>query len=239
MFNFLQNSFFLCLLLIISTSAFAQTDTLLIKGKITNDNQTPLSHVMIINKRAGTGVFAAGDGTFRESYLRTDTIVISSVGYSTQYISFVDSAKKNNFDINIKLGAIRYKLKEVSIYPVKTLNQVDKEISEIGVKPTNTYKDVNALESPVTYLYERFSKFERSKRLVAQLENEDRKRAALKDLFRIYIKYDIIYLTDEQFDEFVDYCDLKDEFILNATQYELTKAIQLKFKGYEFSHPAK
>jgi hypothetical protein len=220
-------------------SSVAQQDTLVVKGKITNDNQTPLNHTMIINKRSNTGSFVSVDGTFQETLLRTDTLVISSVGYATQKICFRDSSGKKDFNITIKLGGIQYKLREVSIYPDKTLNQVDKQINEIGVKPTNTYKDLNALESPVTFLYERFSKFERSKRLVAELENQDRRRAALKDLFRIYVKYDIIYLTDEQFDEFVDYCNLPDTFIKSATQYELIKAVQQKYKGYEFSHPAK
>lgn len=217
----------------------AQIDTIVVKGKISNDNKTALNHVMVINQRSGVGSYAFVDGSFSEVILKTDTLVFSSVGYATQKICFKDSLRKKEYSINIKLGTIQYKLKEVSIYPVKTLNEVDKQIKDIGVQETNTYKDVNALSSPITYLYERFSKFERSKRLVAEMESEDRKRAALKDLFRIYIKYDIIYLTDEQFDDFVDFCKLDDSFIKNATQYELTKAIQQKFKAYEFAHPQK
>lgn len=216
----------------------AQKDTIVVKGKIVNDNQTPLNHVMVINKRSNTGSFASVEGSFREIILRSDTLLISSVGYATQKICFKDSVGKKEFVVTIKLGTIQVKLKEVPIYPVKTLNEVDKQIKEIGVKETDTYTDINALASPITYLYERFSKFERSKRLVAEMENDDRRRAVLKDLFRIYIKYDIIYLTDEQFDEFIDYCKLSDAFIKNATQYELIKEIQQKFKGYEFAHPS-
>jgi hypothetical protein len=72
---------------------------------------------------------------------------------------------------------------------------------------------INAVQSPITFLYQQFSRKEQSKRQVAYMENEDRKRELLKELFRLYVDYDIISLSDEQFDDFITYLNVSDEFL--------------------------
>jgi hypothetical protein len=88
------------------------------------------------------------------------------------------------------------------------------------------------LSSPVTYLFERFNSMEQSKRKVAQLEDEQQKRAVLKDLLHLYIKNDIMSLDDAQFDTFIDYLNLSDSFIRTATDYELIMAIKYKYEAF-------
>ena len=41
-------------------------------------------------------------------------------------------------------------------------------------------KEMDALSSPITFLYQMLSREERSKRLVAQLENRDRRQELLR-----------------------------------------------------------
>jgi hypothetical protein len=83
-------------------------------------------------------------------------------------------------------------------------------------------------------LYERFSRFGKSKRLVAELENEDMKRDILKDMFRLFVKHDIINLNDEEFDAFIKYLNFSDEFMQNSTQLELIMAIKGKYETFKY-----
>ena len=87
--------------------------------------------------------------------------------------------------------------------------------------------------NPISLLYERFSKIEQSKRKVAEMEDEQLRRGVLKDLFHIYIKHDIINISDDEFDAFIDYCNLSDDFIKTVSDYELVTEIQEKYEEFE------
>lgn len=206
-----------------------------VNGKVLDkDGKEPLRQIVIVNKRTGTGTFADPDGSFTVTIVQSDTLQFTATGFMLKSVCFKDSVYKKEYNVSIKLQKLYYVLKEVDVFPVKKLEEIQKDIDKIGVKKTNTYKDVNAFSSPITALYERFSKLEQSKRWVAQKENEELKRGVLKDLFRIYIKYDIINLSDDEFEEFINYCyfRLSEDFIKNATEFELVMAIKEKYEKF-------
>ena len=127
-----------------------------------------------------------------------------------------------------------FTLKEISVFASRSLNEIEIDINKIGIKKSFSVNGIYAIESPITYLYERFSKFAKSKQKVAEWENEDLKRDILKDLFRLYIKHEIIDLSEDEFEAFIKYLNLSDEYIQNATQLELTMAIKGKYENFKY-----
>ena len=208
-----------------------------ISGKVVDaEGKNALYHIMVINQQSGTGMFAQPDGTFSIQIQRTDTMLFNASGYSIKKVCFKDSVYKTEYNnLIIRIKKIEYNLKEVNVIAIRKLDEIQKDIKKLGVKNTDTYKNVGA-QSPITFLYERFSRIEQSKRKVAELENWDRRRDVLKDLFHLYIKYDIINLSDDQFDAFISYCNLSDEFIKDSTQYDLVMTIKNKYKNFEESY---
>lgn len=200
------------------------------------ESKLPLPRLMVINKRTGNGTFADAESKFSIKALQTDTIIFSAVGFKMKKICLIDSAEKSRFYVSVPLEKLYYALKEVSVFAPRTLNEIDKDIAALdSIRAYNrNFKDINGLESPITYLYERFSKFARSKQQVAIWENEDLKRSILKDLFRIYIKHDIMDLSEEEFDAFIKYCNLSESFIKNSTQFELVMAIKGKYEAFKY-----
>ncbi|MCC6691095.1 MAG: hypothetical protein IT235_06135 [Bacteroidia bacterium] len=198
------------------------------------DNTIVFNRVMVIDRTTGSGTYVGVDGNFSVSIKKNDTLMFAYSGYKTKKICFKDSAQQKEYLLAVKLDPLSYQLKEISIYPVKKLSEVQREIEQMESRKKHVVQlqGVDAIQSPITALYERFSKMEQSKRKVAELENEDMKRSVLKDLFRIYIKYDIIDLSDEQFDDFITFCDLPDSYILNATQYELVESIKYRYNKF-------
>jgi hypothetical protein len=95
---------------------------------------------------------------------------------------------------------------------------------------------LNALASPITFLYQQFSKREESKRELARLQNEDKKRELLKDLFHHYVDYDIIQLTNDQFDEFIDFLNVSDEFMKTSSQYDFLIFVRDRFKDFKIAN---
>lgn len=198
------------------------------------NSKLPLTRLMIINKRTNNGSFADAEGKFTLTIFPTDTIVFSAIGFKVRNICFKDSLSNGNVNFSIALSKLHYELKEVSVFANRSLNEIQNDIDKLGVDKSYSTSGANAFESPITALYERFSKFEKSKRKVAEWENEDLKRDVLKDLFHLYVKYDVIDLKDEEFDAFIKYLNLNDDFIKSATQFELIMAIKGKYESFKY-----
>ncbi len=220
-----------CSTLFGSLSAQDKNPGLTISGKVIGDNTIVFNRVMIVNKTSGSGTFVGLDGNFSIRIARNDTLMFAYNGYKTTKICFRDSVGKTEFLLAVKMDPLSYQLKEISIYPVKQLADVQKEIEtlEARKKTVAQLQGINTIVSPITALYERFSRLEQSKRKVAEMENEDMKRDALKDLLRIYVKYEIFDLSSSQFDDFITFCDLSDYYIVHATQYDLVETMKAKF----------
>ncbi len=223
------------ILLFVCENAFSQ-NTITITGIAydKNDNKLPLPKLMIINTRTNNGLFADAEGKFSITARQTDTILFSSIGFLIKKICLKDSVPKKQYNIEVPMLKLQYTLKEISVFATRDLSDIQKDINKLGVKHDYLVEGLNGFASPITYLYERFSKRERSKRNVAEMENEDLKRDVLKDLFRLYVKHEIIDLTDEEFDAFIKYLNFSDDFIQNASQFELTMAIKGKFESFKY-----
>ncbi len=235
----MKNNFYFILLLFFtlsfSSDTYSQT-AVAITGKVYDkeNSKLPLTRLMIINKRTNNGSFANSEGKFSLSIFPTDTIVFSAIGFKVRSICFKDSLKNGVTNFEIALSKLHFELSEVNVFASRSLSEIQKDIDKLGVDKSYSTSGANAFESPITALYERFSKFEKSKRKVADWENEDLKRDVLKDLFHLYVKYDVIDLKNEEFDAFIKYLNLNDDFIKNATQFELVMAIKGKYESFKY-----
>jgi len=226
---------FIVSLILSSHFAFAQ-NAVKIAVKVFDKENTklPLTRLMIINKRTSNGIFADAEGKCTLTIFPSDTIVFSAIGFKVRNICFKDSLNNGKVNFDIALSKLYYELREVSVFANRSLNEIQNDIDKLGVDKSYSTSGANAFESPITALYERFSKFEKSKRKVAEWENEDLKRDVLKDLFHLYVKYDVIDLKDEEFDAFIKYLNLNDDFIKSATQFELVMAIKGKYESFKY-----
>ena len=76
------------------------------------------------------------------------------------------------------------------------LEEIVRDIEALGYdEKEHRTSGIDALTSPITFLYEQFNRMERSKREVARLENEDRRRDLLKELLGKYVDYEIVSST--------------------------------------------
>lgn len=217
------------------TSVIAQDAPLIhVNGVIKSDDAAiPVSNAMVVNKSTQQGVFAGTGNTFSVQIKKTDTLLVAATGYAMRRICFKDSATKSVYDISIVLSKLYYEIKTVDIIPPRELEQIQKDIKTLGYKKEDyILTGVDAFNSPITFLYQSFSKRERAKRDIAEKRNDDKRRALLKELFRKYVDNNIISLNEEQFDAFIDYCGVSDEFLQNSSQYDFIVYVRKKFESY-------
>ncbi len=213
-----------------------------IHGRVitTATDQRTFYDLMIVNKRTRSGTFGNTDGTFSVRAQRTDTLIIGSVGHQTSVITMADSVPRAHYTVVIRMRPLQVQLAEVEVLPERTLKQIQKDIDKLGYRESDyRLSSVDALQSPITFLYQEFSRRERSKRMVAYLENEDRKRELLRELLHKYVQYEIINLSDEAFDDFIEFCNVPDEVIKGLTQYEFLVYVKRKYELYSSLGPTR
>lgn len=216
---------------------FAQSDStdtkLVVTGKIIDaDTWAGIANLMVLNKSTGKGSFGLMDGSFRITIGRTDTLIFGGVGYYNTQKSFGNETG-DTVDILVELRPRVYELEPVTVITERDLDEIYEDIEDLGYDEKDyRVSGVDAISSPITFLYQMFSKTERSKRLVHEMENEDRKRELLKELFVKYVKYDIIDLDDEEFDAFIDFLYVPDEFLQASSQYEFIVFIKSQYDMY-------
>ena len=226
-----------CVFLLLVFRASAQvTDTtqIVIHGVLRDEQDQPIPNAIIINKSTKKGSFGKPNGSFDLKCQRGDTLAITSLGYQTRYVTYTDSLQSQRFELKLYLETRTYMLAEVEVFAPRDLEQIQEDIMKLGYNEDDyMISGINAVVSPITFLYQQFSKKEQSKRKVAYLENEDRKRALLKELFRLYVDYEIIALNDEQFDDFITYLNVSDEFLIQSSQYDFLVFVKDRFRDYK------
>lgn len=208
----------------------AQQSQITVHGQVRDENDQPIANIIIINRRTREGSFGRNDGSFTIQCLNTDTIAITSMGYFPRSITFRDSLSKDQYRIRTYLNQRTYRLPQVEVFAARDLDKIQADILKLGYREEDyMLSGINAAKSPITFLYQQFSRKERSKRLVKQMENEDLKRALLKELFKHYVDYQIIELTDAEFDQFIDFINVPDDYLIHTSQYDFLIYVKDRF----------
>ena len=110
----------------------------------------------------------------------------------------------------------------------------EEERAALAMRETRMVTGIEVMQSPITALYQAFSKKERSKRWVAEQEYKDDQERIVKELLRNYVAYEIIELSDEEFESFIYFLNMDDVFLKTATEMELITFIKDKFEHYQW-----
>ena len=100
------------------------------------------------------------------------------------------------------------------------------------MRETRLVTGINILESPITALYQAFSKKEQNKRWIQEQKYKDDQRQIVKELLRLYVAFDIINMTEDDFDDFIQFLNMDDDFLKTASEMELILFIKDKYEHY-------
>ena len=221
-------------LLLLQYSLHAQAPIKL-NGKVVDAANTKigLPNVMVVNARTQKGFFTDADGTFTLNIQKTDTIVFRAFGYHLRKICMIDSTSLNNYNFNVMLFRETYTLKEITVFESRPADSVMKDIQRLGYNK-NDYMvhGSQAYQSAITFLYQEFSKKERSKREVAQMMNADKRKSLLRELLFYYYRNSIINLSPDEFDRFIDFSNCSDDLLKSLSAYDLAIYIKSKIAIY-------
>jgi len=227
--------FFLIFSILFSYTSLSQQDSsyITISGIVKDEHGNYLSDAIIVNERTYLGIFVEIDGSFTYEAPRKDTVRIGSFGRKASFYCYADSLEKDSFYIAVTLPLMNYYVGQATVIAERDLMEIQKDIEDLGYnKKDYMLSGIDPLNSPITFLYQQFSKREQSKRKVIELENEDRRKALLKELFKKYVAYEIIDLSEEEFDGFIEYINISDYLLQNTSQYDFIVFVKARFSSY-------
>ncbi len=188
-------------------------------------------NLMIVNRTSGRGVFGQPDGHFQVYAYENDSINLSTKGYPI-YGFRVKADSNNQMHIAAVLeNKVQFE-KEILVRPLKTLQQIKEERESLTMRETRQVTGIEVLRSPITALYQKFSQKEQNKVWIAQMEFKDNQTKVLKELLRLYVAYDIVNLSEDEFEEFIKFLNIDENFLKTASEIELVTFIKDKYEHF-------
>ena len=207
-------------------------DKVFIKGRVV-DSLRPQSfyNLMVVNKTEGKGVFGQPNGSFFTYAKDQDQMVLSVKGYP-QHKFTVIADSNCQYQIDVFIERPPQVFDEVIIKPLKSLAQIKEERASLALRETRMVQGVEVLQSPITALYQAFSRKERNKRWIAEREYKDNKARVVLELLSLYVAYDIIELEKEEFDLFIQFLNINEDFLKTASEMDLVLFIKDKYEHF-------
>lgn len=214
------------------TATAQKCDRVFLTGRVIDTMQTQgFYNLMVVNSTAGRGVFGQPDGVFNVYASPNDSITLSVKGYA-MYGFRIKADSNCQMHITGILDHKAVKIEEVVVRPLKTLQQIKEERASLSMRETRQVTGIEVLQSPITALYQAFSKREKSKQWISKMEYKDDQRKVIKELLRLYVAYDIVKLDEEEFDNFIEFLNIDEDFLKTASEMELITFIKDKFEHF-------
>jgi hypothetical protein len=222
---------------------------------INNRTGLPVVFARVINKELRSGVLTDSLGVFSMSARIGDTLYISSLSYLPTKIGVEDSLVYQIRIPQISLVEQAYELSGVDIYGwgtyqefkykflhepnpnekiAKMQDDIHKYLGKLPKHPPSENGQMGIpLGSPITALYNMFSKEGKSMRRVAAAKERDRVFLLTYQKFNRDIVGQITGLTGYLLDQFMVFCRPGDEFLLIANDYEIHKKVLADFERFK------
>lgn len=236
---------------------FVLNDRVIVSGYVFEENTgNPLPYVNIYVKKSRSGTITDTSGHFILSAQMKDTIVFSIIGYDRNYLIINDSAKDNTKPIILFLNTKIYELKSVDIVALKKYKQLEYEILNMKLKDDDYVyaqknfpikpKDISyysrsgnsmfgIVVSPITALYDMFSKEGREKQKLIEIQKNDNLFELIESKISCKKLADILEMSREDFNNFIDWNNFNYDFIKSLNGYELVNLLKHRKYSYQNS----
>ena len=234
----------ICSLIVFSASA---QDNIKIKGKVTdNSSKEPVPFVHIYNPKTNTGTFTDLYGQFSITSAVGDTILFSAVGYAKYSLVLKEDLEEVYLEINLDTQAMELKPVRVFAYrdleslkraivnmdlPAQEKKGLDLNLPKVTAAPSVTNDGTmgggvvmrGALSGAINALglnkkYNELQKLEK-------LRMEDRRKKLADAKYNAEVVRRWTGLEGKSLDSFMEFCQLNEDFVIDASEYELAVAV--------------
>ena len=216
-------------------SQFKPDYNFIFRSRVVNDSTlTAIRDCHIINKTQNVGTVSDAYGDFKISANVGDSIAFSVLGYET--LSIVLAESMFNYGYIVKLKPKTFELSEIMVKPFQ-IDMAPIRRSEIYVTPLPNQGGINiplsgALASPITFLYNQFSKEGKQQRYYRSLIDGTADFLLIGEKFNGELVAQLTGLKDDELINFMSYCNFSPEFLLTYSPETIRREIRRKYLEY-------
>ncbi|MCS6933671.1 MAG: carboxypeptidase-like regulatory domain-containing protein [Chitinophagales bacterium] len=210
-------------------------DTVIIRGTVYDLYlNRPLAGVSVIHSAWGQTTVTDISGKFTIRALRTDTLFLFYPAYRTLRFSVADSAPQQTYNLVLGIEPLQTGIGQaVIIKAPKTLEQIERERRELGKTPEELERPViEPFTSPISALYDMFSRRAREREKLKQQIVEDDRRKIMRELLDYFNENQLIDLPESYYEDFIRFSEISIEFLKYSTDYEITRRVVEEYNRY-------
>ncbi len=258
--SILIRHFPIILIAMISLLAFDAWSQSVVHFRIKSEiDQLGISYAML-NDRTNNIKFVANEEGGANTFLQDSTLLrISAISYEDQFYLYRSSSHQDTVDIFLK--AKIYELKEFVLNPYPTVMLFKKAIADLQLEDSSSVmanlqmmeslkpfavspdhfhgQDILTVSftSPISLLYNSFSKRAKSEKKLASLTQSDNRANIMKQKYNRELVKRLTGLKEgEKLEDFLEYCEPSFEFILKSSDYEVAMLIIKRYEIFLLNH---
>lgn len=230
----------LFILLFNAVDSYGQTDVQL-KGRVI-DGQTrePVPYVHIYTQSLSHGTTTDEQGYFNIMINPKDTLVFSAVGFDKYLFSLKQEEIRSYYEVVIEMDFKSYQLEPVKVTAYKDIESFKQDVLKLDIPTekknielqlpgvmdyTFTGDEKMVIRGPITALYNKFSKEARERRKLEAFKKQTGVQKIIDSKYNIEVVKNVTKLNEEGARRFMEWCRFEEEFLIKATEYELTVAM--------------
>ena len=208
----------------------------------------PVQYAHIINIKNNRAAISDTLGNFDIRMEPGDSLRISSIGYQQKYYQYPGEWKKVVF-ASIPLKERIYEISEVKITPWGTYEEFKNRFMNLDVetpreqlhplvwdilkeKPEKIEPNEPGIMSPVSMIYNIFSKEAKEMRKYEEIQNREARQKIIQSKFNRESVGNLTGLEGKKLDRFMEFCNFTDEYILNTKEYFILENVKKKYKQF-------
>jgi len=226
------------------------------EGKVIDDSTGQnVAFVHIFNESSQLGFIGNEKGEFRIPAKAGDTLVYSALGYFAK-VQFITAEDFKPGHI-VKLTPRVYEIEEVRVRLFKDYDDFRRQFLALELPETSADRLRNNLttqsrtaakkaeyERQVKEILERpgiqlfsatipiLSREEKQLRNYAEIQKKEEHQRIIEKKYNRDIIHEITHLSEDEITEFMGFCNFDEEFLFEASEYEILVKIEDKFKEY-------
>jgi len=201
----------------------------------------PAAHIVLNGEK---GMTPDPQGKFIIKAQKQDTILITHVGYR-DYLIPIPALQEDKYFVRVNMDRAMIELEEVVIYRWPSTEAAFKEeILAMEVPPEEkilipgSYQGPprpmkNKITSPISFFYQKFSKAAKQERRFEATKARMEGRRMLDAKYHPELVKEVTGIEDpEEVEALMGFCEISDQFIEKANQYDLVAAINKCYSDY-------
>ena len=215
---------------------------ILLSGIVIDQDSVELSDVHIYNQNNRQVLISDPSGFFSIYAAKSHVLRFTSIGYETKYVSIPADFKGEVYFTYIMLKERVTPLENVTIIAKEEETQSMLKVPErpkpfgeygIGTLQSEPVKISPGIGSPISMLYEWFSKKAKEERKLKEILASDAIRKNVDKRFESELIWEMTGLYGDDLERFKRFCNLPRSFVLYSNEYDFLVAVKDCFYKYQ------